>query len=200
MFRLTKKVNRIKYIVYLLLWLSGILFYILSEAATIEAFEKMPVERTDLQAKLLKAVINFSTRELDHITAGIVYVPEAKKIAEKFAEELQKLTYNQQPVEVIFIKSEQLGSFDKPVNILYVTPGNAEFLDTIFTIAAERKIFSCSGIPGYVRDKKIALGFDEYKGKPQIILNLTVARSTDHDFKNPKFLNLQTTHKLVLIK
>ncbi len=200
MFCLIKKTIPLKNIVCLLLWASGILSSLLIGVATIEAFEKMPVERTDLQAKLLKAVLKFSTRQLDHLTVGIIYVPEAKKIAQRFADELKKLRYNKQSIEAVLIHSEQLDSFDEAVNILYVTPGNAAFLDMIFSIAAERKIFSCSGIPEYVRNEKVALGFGEYKGKPQIVLNLAVAQNTDHDFKNPKFLNLQATHKLILIK
>lgn len=199
MFGLKKDIP-VKKIVYVLLCSYGILLHTLTAAAPPEVFEKMPVERPDLQAKLLRAVIKFSTRQLDQITVGIVYVHEAEKIAQKFADEFEKLTYNKQPIKVVFIQSEQLDSFDELVNILYVTPGNAAFLDTIFDIAAQKKIFSCSGIPEYVRNEKIALGFDEYKGKPQIVLNLIVAKTTDHDFKNPKFLNLQMTHKLVLIK
>ena len=188
-----------KNILCILLYSCGILGHILL-GETAEALERMPVERLDLQAKLLRVVIKFSTRRLNRMVVGIVYVPETKQIAQKFATEIEKLTYNEQPVKTVFIKAEELQSIDDSVNVLYVTPGNKAFLDSIFEITVKKKLFSCTGVPEYVRDNKIALGFDEYRGKSQILLNLAVVKSTDHDFKNPKFLNLQATRKLILIK
>ncbi len=160
----------------------------------------MPVERLDLQAKLLRAVMKFSSRRLDQMVVGIIYVEEAKEIAQNFAAEVEKLTYNDQPIQVIFIAADTLDSIEDSVNIVYVTPGNQTSLDTIAKLTAEKNIFSCSGIPEYVRKKKIALSFGEYQGNPQIILCLPAAKSANHEFKNPKFLNLQTTRKLVLVK
>jgi hypothetical protein len=131
---------------------------------------------------------------------GVIYVEDAKEIAQKFAAEVEKLTYNDQPIQVVFIAIGTLDSVAESVNVVYVTPGNEAFLDTIARLTAEKNIFSCSGIPEYVMQNKIALGFGEYQGKPQIILNLPVAKSVEHKFKNPKFLNLQITRKLILIK
>jgi hypothetical protein len=189
----------VKKIVYVLTWCSGIIVFILL-TGSIEALERMPVERLDLQAKLLRAVIKFSSRQLEQLVVGVIYVEEAKEIAQNLAVELEKLTYNEQPIQVVFIAANTLDSLTDSINIVYVTPGNEAFLNTIAELTAEKKIFSCSGIPEYVLKNKIALGFGEYQGKPQIILSLPVAKSAEHEFKNPKFLNLQTTRKLVLIK
>ena len=179
-----------------------IILLLLGNAGSIgtEAFEDMPVKRLDLQAKLLNAVMKFSTRRLGRMIVGIVYDQRTKNLAETFANELKKLIYNEQSIRVVFIHIKQLHSFDNSVNVLYVTPGNSLLLDTISRIAAQKDIFSCTGAPEYVRNGKIALGFDEYQGTSQIILNLTVAQSTNHNFRNPKFLNLQLTKKLILIK
>jgi hypothetical protein len=178
----------------------GELLVFLLFALAAEALERMPVERLDLQAKLLGAVIKFSSRQLDRMVVGIIYVEETKEMAQNFAAEVEKLTYNDQPIQVVFIAADALDSFEEPVNVVYVTPGNGAFLDPIAELTAERKIFSCSGIPEYVMQNKIALGFGEYQQKPQIILSLPAAKRADHEFKNPKFLNLQATRKLVLIK
>jgi len=189
----------VKKIVCVLTCCSGIIAFILLAGAT-EALERMPVERLDLQAKLLRAVIKFSSRQLDQLVVGVIYVEEAKEIGQNFAAEVEKLTYNDQPVQVVFITANTLDSVAESVNVVYVTPGNEAFLETIAELTAEKNIFSCSGIPEYIIKHKIALGFGEYQGKPQIILNLPVAKTTGHEFKNPKFLNLQTTRKLVIIK
>jgi hypothetical protein len=189
----------VKKTVCVLIWCSGIIVFILL-AASAEALERMPVERLDLQAKLLRAVIKFSSRQLDQLVVGVIYVEEAKDIAQNFAAEIEKLTYNDHLIHVLFIEANSLDSFTDSVNVVYVTPGNESFLDTIAEFTSEKNIFSCTGIPEYVMNNKIALGFGEYQGKPQIILSLPVAKSAEHEFKNPKFLNLQTTRKLILIK
>ena len=194
-----EKGHFVKKIVCLLTWWSGVLALI-SFVVVAGELERMPVERLDLQAKLLQAVIKFSSQQLDHLVVGIIYVEDAQEIAQNFAAEMEKLTYNEQPIKVIFIAANTLESMTASVNVVYVTPGNEAFLDTIAKVAAEKKILSCSGIPDYVLKKKIALSFGESQGKPQIILCLPVAQTADHEFKNPKFLNLQTTGKLVLIK
>ncbi len=165
------------------------------------AMEDMPVKRLDLQAKLLRAVIKFSSRPLERMVVGIVYVEEAENIAQDFADEIGKLVYNEQPIQVMAVSADALESLEDTVNILYVTPGNTAFLERIAALAEEHHIFTCTGIPQYVSQaKKLALGFGEHKGKPQIILNLPIAKQVEHEFKNPKFLNLQATRKLVLIK
>lgn len=179
--------------------LPGILVFLLFAVPT-EALERMPVERLDLQAKLLRAVLKFSSHSLDQMVVGVIYVEEASEIAQNFVVEIEKLTYNHRPIQSLVIKADRLDSIEESINIVYVTPGNAAFLDAIAELTAERKILSCSGIPEYVVNNKIALSFGEYEGKPQIILNLAVAKTAEHEFKNPKFLNLQTTRKLILIK
>lgn len=182
-----------------LVWWSGILVLILLTGST-AALERMPVERLDLQAKLLRAVLKFSSRQLEQLVVGVIYVEEAKAIAQNFAAELEKLRENDQPIQVVFIAANTLETVTDSVNVVYVTPGNEAFLDTIVELTSKKNILSCSGIPEYVLKNKIALGFGEYQGKPQIILSLPVAKSAGHEFKNPKFLNLQTTRKLMLIK
>ena len=179
-------------------WSSLLILLLLAGAAA--ALERMPVERLDLQAKLLQAVLKFSSQPLERLVIGIIYVEEAKAIAQNFAAEIEKLTHNEQPIQVVFIAANALETIPAAVNVAYVTPGAEAFLDAIAQVAAEKKILSCSGIPDYVLQKKIALSFGETDGKPQIILCLPVAKSAEHEFKNPKFLNLQTTGKLILIK
>jgi hypothetical protein len=164
------------------------------------ALERMPVERLDLQAKLLRTVIKFSTRAPDRLVVSILYADEAKEIAQDFVKELEHLDYNDFPIQVMLNTPDALEAIDPTVNILYVTPGNTSVLEAISTFASQRNIFSFTGIPEYVEAQKVALGFGEYKGKPQIVLCLPAAQQTGHEFKNPKFLNLQTTRKLRLIK
>lgn len=183
----------------MVLWWSGVVALLLW-TSSVSALEQMPVQRLDLQANLLRAVIKFSTQQLDALVVGIIYVRDAEHIARDFAEELEKLDYNNHPVRVILVPAEALDSLDEAINVVYVTPGNALFLHAIADLCSERKIFTSTGIPAYVEQKKIALGFGEHEGKSQIILCLPAAQSTGHDFKNPRFLNLQATGKLILIK
>lgn len=183
----------------IVLWCSGLMLFMFW-MLPVGALERMPVQRLDLQAKLLRAVIKFSTQQLDRLVVGVIYVQDAENIARDFAEELEKLTHNNHPIQVVLIPAETLDSLDEAINVLYVSPGSALYLDAIADLSEEREIFSSTGIPEYVEQKKIALGFGEYEGKSQIILCLPTAQSTGHDFKNPRFLNLQTTGKLILIK
>lgn len=164
------------------------------------ALEAMPVERLDLQAKLLHTVIRFSTQVPEQLVVGVIYSPEAKELAQNFRNELVKLDFNNHPIQTMLIPPEQLDTLGHTVNVIYVTPGNAERLDTLAAFANLHGIFTVTGIPDYVEAQKIALAFGEYQQKPQIILCLPAAKLTGHEFKNPKFLNLQTTGKLRVIK
>lgn len=161
----------------------------------------MPVERLDLQAKLLCSVLRFSSRQSDRLIVGVISVPDARQIAQNFAKELEALTYNDQPIRAIFFDAE---TFDQTqnteMNVIYIAPGSRQFLEKIALFADTHKIFSCTGILEYVQQGKIALGFGAYEDKPQIVLNLPVAKRLDYEFKNPKFLNLQATRKLILLK
>ena len=164
------------------------------------ALEAMPVERLDLQAKLLHTVIRFSTQVPEQLVVAVVYSPDAKNIAEDFQKELLKLDFNDRPIQVLLIPPEKLETLASTVNVIYVTPGNADRLDTLAAFADNRGIFTVTGIPKYVEAGKIALGFGEYRQKPQIILCFPAAKRAGHEFKNPKFLNLQTTGKLRIVK
>lgn len=179
-------------------WWELLLAFLLAGSA--EALERMPVERLDLQAQLIREVLKFSSQPLEQITVGIIYVAEAEPIAQEIALEFEKLVYRDHPIRVTLITPDTLVSLPAEVNVVYVTPGNAAFLDAIAELTAARKILSCTGIPEYVQQQKIALGFDSYHEKPQILLCLPVARQANHEFKNSSFLNLQKTRKLVLIK
>jgi len=110
------------------------------------------------------------------------------------------VTYREQPIVVKLIAAADSDTLPDDVNVLYLTPGNAAFAAHILDVAVARKILVCSGVPEYVVAQYAALGFGEFEGKPQILLNLAVAKRLEHEFDNPKFLNLQTTGKLVLIK
>jgi len=183
---------------FLTLWIGvGVLCGIAIQTG---ALERMPVERLDLQAKLLRAVIKFSTQPPEQLIVAILYTDETQRIAQDFFVELQKLEFNELPVKALLIASNNLETLDSTVNTLYITPGNASLLDTIASFTTARQIFSVTGVPEYVEAQKIALGFSEYKGKPQILLCLPVAKMSGHEFKNPNFLNLQITRKLRLIK
>jgi hypothetical protein len=168
--------------------------------AEIGGLEHMPVERLDLQAKLLHTVIRFSTQAPEQLVVAIVHTSETRKIAQDLRDELQRLEYKQHPVQVTLTLSDDLEALNSAVNVVYVTPGNAALLETLATLANDRHIFTVTGVPEYVETRKIALGFGEYQRKPQIILCLPAAEMTGHEFKNPKFLNLQTTRKLRIIK
>ena len=50
--------------------------------STAAALERMPVERLDLQAKLLRTVIKFSTHAPDRLVVSILYADEAEEIAQ----------------------------------------------------------------------------------------------------------------------
>ena len=174
---------------------------ILCVAATASSgLEAMPIERLDLQAKLLHTVIRFSTQIPEQLVVAIVYSAEAENIAQDFQKELLALEFNNRPVQVELIPPEHLETLEPHVNVLYVTPGNADRLDALATFANNRGIFTVTGIPDYVEAQKIALGFGEYRHKPQILLCFPAANQAGHEFKNPKFLNLQTTGKLRIIK
>lgn len=164
------------------------------------AAERMPIERLDLQAKLLHTVIRFSTRPPEQLVVAIVASDEAMDIANALSDEFQHLDFNNHPIQVTLVQPEQLDTLPEAVNILYVTPGNAEHLDALAAFAGRREMFTVTGIPHYVERQKIALGFGENQQKPQILLCLPAAKATGYEFKNPKFLNLQTTGKLRIIK
>ncbi len=182
----------------LTLWIG---LQILCVAATAKsALEAMPVERLDLQAKLLHTVIRFSTQVPEQLVVAIVYSVEAENIAQNFREELLTLEFNNRPVLAELISPADLETLEPLVNVMYITPGNADRLDTLAAFADNRGIFTVTGIPDYVEAQKIALGFGEYRHKPQIILCFPAAKRGGHEFKNPKFLNLQTTGKLRIIK
>jgi hypothetical protein len=179
-------------------WWSGSLG--LAMATSVETLERMPVERIDLQAKLLREVLKFSSRPLPQMSVGIVYVPAEVALAQELADALTTLSSPELPIQVQMTTPDALAVLAASTNILYVTPGNAEFLDQLCEFAVAHQMFSATGVPEYVQQHKIALGFQAYQGKPQILLSLPVAQQVAHEFKNPKFLNLQTTRKLVLIK
>ena len=187
--------NILRYIVFVLLLPGTIAASVMAEHDT-----NMPVQRLDLQAKLLRSVLKFSTRRLEQLRIGIVYQDGEEQLAQEFADELEKLEFNGSPIAWELIPVEALEAADSVVNVFYLTPGLEDFLEQIFEMSRQKKILSCTGIPTYVEEGKVALGFDSYRGNPQIVLNLPLARNVDFDFKNPKFLNLQKTGKLLLIK
>lgn len=184
---------------FLALWI-GMWMLCAAAVAQIGEPEHMPVVRLDLQAKLLHTVIRFSAQAPEQLVVAIVYASEAHKIAQDLRDELQQLEYRGYPVQATLILSDNLETLDSKVNVIYITPGNATLLEKLAMLARDRHIFTVTGVPEYVEDRKIALGFAEYQGKPQIVLCLSVAEMTGYEFKNPKFLNLQTTRKLRIIK
>ena len=182
----------------LILWIGAVILGVAVPEG--RALEIMPVERLDLQAKLLHTVIRFSTQVPEQLVVAIVYSLEAEDLARGFQDELIKLDFNNHPIEAMLVTPEDLDTLGAEVNIIYITPGNADLLDILAAFANRRNIFTVTGVPDYVETRKIALAFGEYQQKPQIILCLPAAKLTGYDFKNPKFLNLQSTGKLRIVK
>lgn len=176
------------------------LFRVTAAAETIVEIEEIIVGPLSLQAQLVIEVLKYSSRQIEPLVVGIIYVPDTHQIAVDVAQAFEQLTYQKQGIRVLLVTPDALETLDQAVNLLYVMPGNAPFLDMIAAFAERRKAFSCSGVPEYVQQKKIALSFELYQGKRRIVLCLPAAKSTEHEFKNPKFLNLQTTNSLRLVK
>jgi hypothetical protein len=156
------------------LWACGLsVALVLAAASEGVAREVMPVERLDLQAKLLQTVIRFSTQVPEQLGVAIVYAPEAEQLAREFHDELSKLEFNHRPIQASLLAPEQLDTLEQTINVLYVTPGNADSLDALTAVANRRGIFTATGIPEYVETQKLALAFGEYQQNPQIILGLS---------------------------
>ena len=87
------------------------------------------------------------------------------------------------------IPLEKALSNDRVV-ILYVAPLRAIKVRTISAISLSRKILTLTGMPDYSKSD-IAVSVDSLGGKPQLIINLRVAKAVGCDFSS-RLLKLAT--------
>ena len=70
----------------------------------------------------------------------------------------------------------------KQINVFYIMPGAADFLQALIRISQARHITTVTGVPAYV-EKGVAVGIGVKKNrKPRILINLPASKSEGSAF------------------
>lgn len=153
--------------------------------------EEMPVP-IEVQVPLIMKILtfdrNFEQNFETDVTIGIVYVPgdssslEVRDHLSSWLEQSADKTLKTRPVKYISVAYNTKSELEQAitshnVNLLYITPGNSEHLNTLLTISQTNQIITVTGVPGYVEQGvSIGLGLKENQ-KPKIQINLASSKS-----------------------
>jgi len=149
----------------------------------------VPIEvQVPLIMKILTFDRNFEQNFETDVTIGIVYVPgdssslEVRDHLSSWLEQSADKTLKTRPVKYISVAYNTKSELEQAitshnVNLLYITPGNSEHLNTLLTISQTNQIITVTGVPGYVEQGvSIGLGLKENQ-KPKIQINLASSKS-----------------------
>lgn len=155
--------------------------------------ETLPEE---IQATLLLKILTYDRsledRVKDTIHVGIVYLTEkdqSTKNKDAMVEYLklnQDKTINGLPFRIMEIKystETNLGETTKRsnINVIYVTCGADNAVETISRLAQTQRIVTFTGQPSYV-NRGLAVGLGIKDQKAEIVINLSSSRAEGSDF------------------
>jgi len=150
--------------------------------------------RVDLQVNLFMKILrydrNIASRGEEGLKLGILYNPEDKnslKFKDGFVEEfnlLDEKSVNDIPMLLIPIRgteeiSKAIASYH--IGLLYIGHGFDNQLNSILMKCHESSILTLTGVPEYA-ERGVAVGLGVKDGKPEIIINHTVAKEVGADF------------------
>ena len=157
--------------------------------------ELMPVP-VELQIPLILKVLtydrNFENRARSQLKIGIVYNTGdassvmAKNQVSSVFEEFEAKTIKNVPIKHFSLEYVSQDQFINIVNanqmtVYYVAPGNARNLDNLLRMSQSQRVITVTGVPGYVF-RGVAVGIGANQDKPQILINLTSAKSVGTEF------------------
>ena len=150
--------------------------------------------RMDLQVtlfmKLLKYDRNITRRGAEGLKLGVLYNPDDPRSVKTYKEFEKKFnmldnkTIKGMTVILVPVKgAKSLAAAIKNfgINLLYICPGFDSQLSDILRVCNENKVLTMTGYPPYA-DKGVALGLAVKDGKPQIVINNSVAKQVGSNF------------------
>lgn len=163
--------------------------------ATSARAESMAVP-AQMQVPILMKVLaydrQFDAKTGSALTIGIIYTasdPSSSKATDQISDTLYGFagkTVRKVPIKYYQIEYTTPAELDafvraKGVNVFYVAPGNDKALPAILKLSQSRGITTLTGVPDYVK-RGVSVGVGLSQDKPQILINLTSARSEGSEF------------------
>ena len=163
--------------------------------ATSARAESMAVP-AQMQVPILMKVLaydrQFDTKAGTALTIGIIYTasdPSSAKATDQISDTLYGFagkTVRKVPVKYFQIEYTNVADLEafvkaKGVNVFYLAPGNDKALPAILKLSQARGITTLTGVPDYVK-RGVSVGVGLSQDKPQILINLTSARSEGSEF------------------
>lgn len=163
--------------------------------ATSARAESMAVP-AQMQVPILMKVLaydrQFDAKTGNALTIGIIYTasdPSSSKATDQISDTLYGFagkTVRKVPIkyyQIEYTTPAELEAFvrAKGVNVFYVAPGNDKALPAILKLSQSRGITTLTGVPDYVK-RGVSVGVGLSQDKPQILINLTSARSEGSEF------------------
>ncbi|MFL5517379.1 MAG: YfiR family protein [Gemmatimonadales bacterium] len=163
---------------------------------TLAAAEPMPFP-ADVQVTLLLKILTydrfFVVKAKSALTIGVLYVasdPESVRAKDEILKTLQQVA--DRTIKNVPIRAQALEYRDpvnlgntvrtSGINVLYITPGNADTLQAVLRLSHTRGITTATGVPDYVqRGVAVGIGIKPDK-KPDILINLPSSRQEGSDF------------------
>ena len=166
--------------------------------------EEVPVPAS-LQVKLLLKVLtfdrNFSQKMAPALRIGIVYDPrnpeshQAHLAITGILDQFANTTIKKIPIQYVRLAYRGEPTFSQltqqhDVNVLYIMPGNADYLKKLLRVSHTHQITTVTGVPAYV-EEGVAVGVDvkTTDRKPLILINLPASKSQGNAF-DAKLLKL----------
>ncbi len=150
--------------------------------------------RVDLQVNLFMKILrydrNIATRGKGGIKMGVLFNPKVRssvRIKDKFIEEFELLENKSikgipvfvVPVAGVAKLEESIASYG--INVLYICPGFDKELDGILSVCRENSVLTLTGVQEYA-EGGVAVGLGIKEGRPEIIVNLPVAKEVGANF------------------
>lgn len=174
----------------------GLILLLLVMTIGVSSAQEMSVP-VNLQFALFSKVLQFDrnlrTRSGDEIIFGVVYQSQFKssrKVKEDFTgvvDGLSKKEIGQIPFRLLTLNLDEVDLAKEIVKsnftILYITPLRAVDPASVAEVARRKGVLTLTGVPDYV-ESGVAVGLATKGGKPQILINLKVAKDEHADFSS----------------